>query len=209
MTHYPPKHDTVAFHCPNCGVYANQYWGDCNWLRNGWGQYESTEVTAAKCAHCEKFSYWYQEKLLVPSTGTVELPNPDLPATCKEEFLEARDIVNVSPRGAAALLRLCIQNLLKYLGKSGKNINEDISSLVKDGLPLLVQQSLDICRVVGNNAVHPGELNIQDTPEIANTLFQLINVIAYDRITRPNEVKALYDSLPEGARAAIGMRDGA
>ena len=135
------------------------------------------------------------------------MPSPDLPASCRGEYLEAREIANLSPRGAAALLRLCIQKLLGELGKSGQNINADIAQLVKDGLPLLVQQSLDICRVVGNNAVHPGELNLEDTPEIAHSLFKLINLIVQDRITRPNEVKALYDALPAGALASIAKRD--
>ena len=136
------------------------------------------------------------------------MPSIDLPESCQGEYLEAREIIDISPRGSAALLRLCIQKLLKELGKSGKNINDDIADLVKEGLPLLVQQSLDICRVVGNNAVHPGEIDLQDTPEIARSMFKLINLIVHDRISRPKEVQALYDALPTGARDAIGRRDG-
>lgn len=152
-------------------------------------------------------SYWHDEQLLVPSASTIEMPSLDLPESCKGEYLEAREIIDISPRGAAALLRLCIQKLLKELGKSGNNINGDIADLVKEGLPLLVQQSLDICRVVGNNAVHPGEINLDDTPEISRSLFRLINLIVHDRISRPKEVKALYDALPAGAREAIERRD--
>lgn len=92
-------------------------------------------------------------------------------------------------------------------GQAGKNINADIAELVKQGLPPLIQQSLDICRVVGNNAVHPGEIDLDDSPEIAHSLFKLINLIVHDRITRPNEVKALYEALPSGALEAIEKRD--
>jgi len=95
------------------------------------------------------------------------------------------------------------------LGQTGKNINNDIGELVKIGLPQLIQKSLDICRVVGNNAVHPGEIDLNDTPETAQTLFSLINLVVQDRITRPKEIEALYSTLPDGARAAINKRDNA
>jgi hypothetical protein len=93
------------------------------------------------------------------------------------------------------------------LGEKGKNINADIGSLVAKGLPVQVQQALDFCRVVGNNAVHPGEIEINDTPDIAYNLFEMMNFIIEDRIARPKQIQALYGKLPEGARNAIESRD--
>lgn len=205
MKYYPPIFEEGQFHCPLCGVYARQDWADCYYsLRN---QGYTTQIKVSRCSHCDKISYWYLDKMIVPSSGTVEFPNPDMPEDCKADYLEAREIVNLSPRGAAALLRLCIQKLMIYLGQTGKNINNDIGELVKAGLPPLIQRSLDICRVVGNNAVHPGEIDLQDTPEIASTLFRLVNVVVQDRITRPKEIEHLYATLPEGAIEAIEKRD--
>ena len=205
MKYYPPKYNESKFHCPNCGVYARQHWAQCSYVL--FRTHYETEINVAFCEHCEQLSYWHKDKLIIPSSGTVELPNPDMPDDCKKDYLEAREIVNQSPRGAAALLRLCIQKLMRHLGKKGKNINDDIAELVQEGLPPLIQQSLDICRVVGNNAVHPGEIDLSDNPEIAHNLFRLINLIVQDRITRPKEIEALYDSLPEGAKNAIVKRD--
>ncbi|WP_084201336.1 DUF4145 domain-containing protein [Geobacter pickeringii] len=205
MKYYPPVYKEGQFHCPLCGVYARQDWADCYFSL--WNQGYATRIDVSKCSHCKELAYWYDDKMIVPSSGTVEFPNPDMPEDCKTDYLEAREIVNLSPRGAAALLRLCIQKLMIHLGQPGKNINNDIGELVKAGLPSLIQRSLDICRVVGNNAVHPGEIDLQDTPEIATTLFRLINIVVQDRITRPKEIESLYATLPEGAIEAIEKRD--
>ncbi len=93
------------------------------------------------------------------------------------------------------------------LGQPGKNINDDIKSLVSQGLPLRVQQALDVCRVVGNNAVHPGEMDLNDTPEIAQSLFRLLNIIVEEMITKPKEIDGIYNALPNSAREAITKRD--
>lgn len=205
MKYYPPIFKEKQFHCPLCGVYAMQSWAQCDYAL--WNQRHNAKIWVSRCSHCGDLSYWHNDKLIVPSSGSVELPNPDMPEDCKIDYHEARDILNLSPRGAAALLRLCIQKLMVHLGQTGKNIHNDIGELVKAGLPSLLQKSLDICRVVGNNAVHPGEIDLNDTPEIAQTLFRLINLVVQDRITKPKEIETLYSNLPEGARNAIDKRD--
>ena len=136
------------------------------------------------------------------------LPHEDMPEDVKTDYVEARNISALSPRGAAALLRLAIQKLCKHLGESGKNINADIGALVEKGLPVQIQQALDVVRVTGNNAVHPGELRIEDKPEVASALFGLLNLIVDNRISEPKRIEALYGALPKDALAGIEKRDG-
>ena len=62
-------------------------------------------------------------------------------------------------------------------------------------------------RVTGNDAVHPGQININDDPIVAAKLFQLVNVIVENLISLPAEIDTIYDSLPETKREAVKKRD--
>ena len=110
--------------------------------------------------------------------------------------------------GSCALLRLAAQKLCANLGESGKDINGDIASLVKKGLDQDVQEALDSLRVIGNNAVHPGEMDLKDNTETAPALFNLVNLVVEDRIAQPKKRRAVFSKLPVGVRAAIRKRDG-
>jgi len=70
-----------------------------------------------------------------------------------------------------------------------------------------IQKSLDILRITGNNAVHPGEINVEEKPELVLKLFELINFIAEKMITEPKEVGAFYEELPDSAKEQIRERD--
>ena len=137
-------------------------------------------------------------------------PNqPRHPISCiAPDFEEAGSIVNLSPRGAAALARLCIQKLMKQLGQKGKNINDDIGELVKKGLEVRVQQALDVVRVIGNNAVHPGTIDLKDDKQTALALLELVNMIVERCIAGPAQLKSLYERLPASKLQQIKKRDG-
>ncbi len=196
-----------AFTCPSCGAFAAMQWEPLR-TNSAW-----QAISLAYCHRCKRHSVWldgsngYPVKMLFPKSLTAPLPNEDLPEECLNDYMEAREIANNSPRGAAALLRLCIQKLAIHLGGDGKNINDDIGKLVKNGMPQRVQQALDVVRVVGNNAVHPGEMSVDDQPETVHALFGLINLITDNQITQPKQVGNLFASLPEGARNAVEKRD--
>jgi|LauGreDrversion4_2_1035121.scaffolds.fasta_scaffold542533_1 hypothetical protein len=163
-------------------------------------------LSVSRCYNCEEISIWIGEGMVWPNRGSVPRPNVDIPAEALRDYEEAAEIVDKSPRGAAALLRLAIQKICIHLGGKG-HLNEDISLLVERGLDRRVQQSLDVVRVVGNNAVHPGELDIRDDKSVADNLFGLINLIVDIMISQPKHVDALYAGLPDGARLAIEKRD--
>lgn len=171
-----------------------------------WAQ-AADNIWFSTCYHCGKVSVWVHDALLWPAQHGAPAPNPDLPDDVKADYDEAGLIVTKSPRGAAALLRLAIQKLLKHLGGSGDNLNKDIGGLVERGLDARIQQALDIVRVIGNNAVHPGQIDLLDDQSAALELFGLINLIADSMITQPAKIGKLYSRLPASAREQIENRD--
>lgn len=202
----PPSLDKSAFHCPFCNAYANQLWFDSAYHDNGFQWFENGKV--CYCTRCEKFSIWYGYTMVYPDFQGVQPPNQDLSDDIQADYQEAASILQKSPRGAAAILRLVIQKLCKDLGEEGKNINADIKNLVSKGLPSAVQKSLDVVRVIGNDSVHPGQIDLRDDVETAKALFKLVNLIAEKMITEPKEVEEIYASLPEEKKQQIEERDG-
>jgi len=172
-----------------------------------YGNLPVVNLHLSKCYNCKKIAVWVFDRLVFPLKKSGVKANLDLPDDVILDFEEAREIVDASPRGAAALLRLCIQKLCTHLGEKGKKIDDAIASLVQKGLNPLVQKALDIVRVIGNEAVHPGELDLRDDRDTAFELFGLVNSIADQMITHPKAVEALYNKLPESKRKAIEARD--
>lgn len=206
----PPKLQEKAFNCPRCRVFAKQDWYFLSAAssRDGFGtQYQNLEFVLSNCSSCSEPTIWHGEKLIYPLHSVAEAPSQDLPENIRADFEEARIIASLSPRGAAALLRLAIQKLCAHLGQSGKNINNDIAALVLLGLPAKVQQALDAVRVIGNDAVHPGTIDLKDDLETVNKLFRLVNFIAHKTITEPREIDEIYNGLPADKLAGINQRD--
>lgn len=207
-TYYPPTFKGTQFTCPHCGVLANQVWKDVVAVSST-RQFDYIYVSTCLNNNCKKECLWMNRVMTIPDMEGLSYPNEDLNQDIKDDYLEARSIVNKSPRGASALLRLALQKLCKQLGEKGENINTDISNLVKKGLRPSIQKALDIIRVTGNESVHPGILDMKDNNEVALEMFKLINLIAEVMITEPKRVDILYSSIiPEDKQKAIEVRDG-
>lgn len=168
---------------------------------------ELENASFSLCFSCGQIAVWVSDNLLYPTRSYTFKPHSDIPGELAPDFKEAADIVGASPRAAAALLRLCIQKLMPLLGEKGQNINDDIASLVQKGLNPSIQQALDFVRVIGNNAVHPGEIDLKDDKGTATTLFGLVNLIVEKMIAEPKHIQSLYEGLPASSRAAIQKRD--
>lgn len=204
--YYPPKLNASKFHCPHCHVYARQLWDSVS--RPAGGAFiQIQNLVVCGCTHCDRDSFWYCGRMIYPDIAAGPPAHEDMPDDVKADYQEAQTVVARSPKSAAALLRLSVQRLMHHLGEKGKDINGSIGNLVKKGLPVQIQQSLDAVRVIGNESVHPGTMDLNDTPEVAATLFDLLNIIVDTMIGQPKRIAAVYAKLPPDKLKAIQDRD--
>ena len=203
----PPSFKASSFNCPICNAYAKQAWTFASSVTVDGRRTQLKDTFFCQCSHCEEYRIWHDAAIVYPDSSQAPLPNADLPDDIKKDYEEARQIINRSPRGAAALLRLSIQKLCAFLGESGTNINSDIASLVKKGLNPRIQKSLDIVRVIGNEAVHPGTIDLRDNIDVAVQLCKIINIVADTMITQPKLIDDMYSALPDDKKKQIDKRD--
>ena len=227
MSEYsPPEYRSDGFNCLYCNAYAKQTWAALGGSTRSWfalevnpdSQYviddwdviyiDEKPVFVSLCARCENATLWLCEKIIYPLARMAPPANSDLPDNVKEMYEEASAIAGLSARAACALLRVAIEMLLKDLGhlKENSNINDSIGELVGAGVDKRVQQALDVVRVTGNNAVHPGTIDFDDSTDVSS-LFELINYIADTLITQPKKTSEMFDDLPEGDKKRIKRRD--
>ncbi|HLZ56856.1 MAG TPA: DUF4145 domain-containing protein [Ktedonosporobacter sp.] len=136
----------------------------------------------------------------------IPLPSPKMPAAIADDYNEARAIFGISPRSSAALLRLALQKLCIHLGAPGKNLNDDIGALAEKGFSIQTIQAMDITRVIGNNAVHPGEIDVHADKEAVFNVFGIFNLLINQTIIQPQEIARLSNGLPEDKKKAIEQR---
>jgi hypothetical protein len=206
-TYVEPKHQLSPFTCPRCDTLSPHDWEKVTVQGN------MVSTFASRCHTCNRPTLWEfansQWIMVYPSVRTAPRPNPDLPDHVVADYEEAADVAQRSPRGAAALLRLCVQKLCVEFGEPGENNNTDIGSLVAKGrVRGLIQRAMDTVRIAGNESVHPGELNVGDDRELVNALFDFVNLIAEEAISTPRRIEEMYTRTPESKREAVDRRDG-
>lgn len=211
-TYVKPEKDQNKYTCPHCNTLSqmqcDKHHFDSDKSRTRMNELLiSNELTIHKCQCCGRKIIWINKTYIYPDIAPEEA-NPDMPNSVKQLYNEAALISNKSPRAACALLRLAVDKLCHELGETDRDINKNIGALVKRGLSQDVQQALDIVRVVGNKAVHPGQIAF-DVDDYATTtmLMHLLNMIVTRMISEPNEINYLYQGLPESVKKSIENRD--
>ena len=88
----------------------------------------------SECQVCKRVCVWEHETLIHPRALSAPPPQQGMPEKIVEIYNEARSISGQSPRSAAALLRLCLEELLKDQKVGEGKLNTMIGSAVKMGV---------------------------------------------------------------------------
>jgi len=137
-TYVAPEHGLDAFHCPSCGVYAHQHFAGAMRTVGGTGPLSQalTEVdgySVSACSRCSQPLIWYGRAVVHPRYGSTPTPHSDMPEGVKSDYEEARQVSDLSPRSASALLRLALQKLCVELGQPGRSWTMILVALSRKG----------------------------------------------------------------------------
>jgi hypothetical protein len=210
-TFVEPSSDLDAYHCPysDCATYTQQ-----RQLAVGVNlAYAGPTLAARRCERCRRATIWAgqtedDELLLVyPPRLSGRPAHHDMPPEVRNVYEEAQSVAGLSPRSAAGLLRLALQMLVDDLVPGTDRLDTKIGKLVGQGLDPRIQRAMDILRVIGNNAVHPGQIDLNEDSGIVHSMFGLLNLVVEQMISRPKHIDDLFGTLPEGARQGIERRN--
>lgn len=94
---------------------------------------------------------------LYPHAVAREPLDPAVPSTFADDYVEACNVLDVSPKASAALSRRIMQHVLRECAKvEAPNLDQEIQKVLNANMvPSHIADSLDAVRTVGNFAAHP------------------------------------------------------
>lgn len=151
--------------------------------------------------------------VVYPLASTAPAAHDLMPADVRELYEEARQVLPVSRRAGAALVRAALEKLIKQLDSDAgdkAHLDERIARLqARVSAPL--GQLLDVVRYLGNEALHVADdqtelvyIYLNDSePGVAEMLFDGVNDLVDELIARPGAIAGLWSRLPAGVRDSI------
>jgi hypothetical protein len=206
-----PDQHVTSFTCPHCGTLA-QFEDDGDFMSrlvmDPRAPREVKRGACRRCRACRESVVFVNGAMVYPRRGLAPPASEDMPDEVRALYEEAATISADSPRAASALLRVAIEALVCSLSDEAQ-LNAAIGDLVRRELiSQKVQRALDVVRVNGNDVLHPGQIDDDDSSESATALFRLVNMIVESGISEPQQLEELYAAIPEGKRQQIARRDG-
>ena len=86
--------------------------------------------------------------------------SPEVPPGIAQDYVEACNVLPISPKASAALSRRCLQNILHDSGYRARDLGKEIDLLLdeldpKKAIPHRLRDTIDAIRNFGNFSAHP------------------------------------------------------
>lgn len=205
--------DGLSGICPRCGTVAGfdpiGSFGATTKMHGKAGR----SVFGGKCRSCAELVLgvsWYENEfkgivvyaeLVWPATTPPDRAPSDVEPSIRKAYDEAREIVGVSPQGAAVLARRCVQHAIREkLGIKCRTLFDEIlKAAVHPDLTRPTREALDHVRKIGNWGAHPdydqAAMLVEVTREEANYTLGVVELLFEDLYRLPAKTAAMLSSL--------------
>jgi len=192
-----------CFAC-SCGVHESWDW---NYLTYNGRNFSGWRYRIMICPQCSgpmvQFCFTSGEENweTVFPKGASRGPVPiQVPSSIASDYIEACNVLSISPKASAALSRRCLQAILRSHGYSAKDLAKEIDLLLNENdaskaIPASLRMTVDAVRGFGNFSAHPitdqTTLQIIDVePEEAEWCLEVIEEMFQHFYVRPAEAAA-------------------
>ncbi|RWB77960.1 MAG: DUF4145 domain-containing protein [Mesorhizobium sp.] len=119
--------------------------------------------------HCPECDKWIIQikgdtetdwTLILPRAASRNPVPPEVPRTIAADYLEACNVLPISPKASAALSRRCLQAMLRAHGYTAKDLAKEVDMLLAEtdaskAIPISLRTVIDGIRNFGNFSAHP------------------------------------------------------
>lgn len=154
-------------------------------------------IEGGSCPSCHGFIVMYSEgrkagpdlvdvsiELVIYPQTSIRPVDSRVPEPYRSEFIQAANVLNLSPMASAAISRRILQSVLAdSFQLTSRKLASQIDAFLKlDGIPPHVKDSVDMIRMVGNFAAHPeksestGEI-VPVEPQEADWLLNVLEML--------------------------------
>ncbi|HEX8366235.1 MAG TPA: DUF4145 domain-containing protein [Allosphingosinicella sp.] len=97
---------------------------------------------------------------IMPRSGPFPPPPAEVPPPIAADYVEANEVLPISPKAAAALARRCLQAILSSHGYIGRDLVKQVDAVLAEtdasrALPTALRENIDAIRNFGNFSAHP------------------------------------------------------
>jgi hypothetical protein len=171
---------TTPLRCPHCTTDFHEHWVVARFLRADrnpisvpfhdfavFWHYRFTVCSKCKDLIIEiapittdgvnQLQVWRMVYPIGASRGPI---SPEVPSQIADDYIEACNVLPISPKASAALSRRCLQNILHASGYKARDLATEIDLLLneadpKKAIPQRLRDTIDGIRNFGNFGAHP------------------------------------------------------